>query len=97
MTSAMVAFGIAVCGTSLICYMLMTRVQTRRANRRPSCGGSLPDGSSFAGGDSGNLLWFGGHHSASDHSGASHDCGGGGGGGGGGDSGGGGDGGGGGD
>jgi hypothetical protein len=96
MTSAMAAFGVAACGTSLVCYMLMTRVQNLRANRGSSRGGSSPDGGSYAGGDSasdgGSLFpWFGG-----DHSGASNDAGGGDGGGGG-DSGGGGDGGGGGD
>jgi hypothetical protein len=36
MTSAMVTFAIAVGGTSLICYALMTRRQNRRANRRSS-------------------------------------------------------------
>jgi len=98
MTSAMAAFGVAVCGTSLVCFMLMTRVQNRRATRRPSRGGSSPDGSSFASGDSvsdggGLFTWSGGDHSASDHSGASNDAGGGdsGGSGGGGDGGGGGD------
>jgi hypothetical protein len=81
MTSAMAAFGVAVCGTSLVCFMLMTRVQNRRATRRPSRGGS-PDGSSFASGDSvsdggGLFTWSGGDHSASDPSGASNDAGGG--------------------
>ena len=33
MTSQMTAFAIAVGGTSLVCYLLMTRLQNRRANR----------------------------------------------------------------
>ena len=36
MTSAVVTFAIAVGGTSLICYALMTRLQNRRANRASS-------------------------------------------------------------
>ena len=36
MTSAMVTFAIAVGGTSLICYALMTRLQNRRAGRGSS-------------------------------------------------------------
>jgi hypothetical protein len=80
MTSAMAAFGVAVCGTSLVCFMLMTRVQNRCTTRRPSRGGS-PDSSSFASGDSvsdggGLFTWSAGDHSASDHPGASNDAGG---------------------
>jgi hypothetical protein len=51
MTSAMAAFGVAVCGTSLICYVLMTRAENRRANRGSSRGSASPDGSINAGGD----------------------------------------------
>jgi hypothetical protein len=36
MTSTMVTFAIAVGGTSLICYALMTRLQNRRAGRGSS-------------------------------------------------------------
>jgi len=43
MMSEMAAFGIAVGGTSLVCYLLMTRLQNRRAKsevaaRRPVVG-----------------------------------------------------------
>jgi len=49
MTGAMVAFGIAVGGFSLICYVLMARLQNRCAQR-----GSSFDGAGAAGGgDSG--------------------------------------------
>ena len=94
MTSGMTAFAVAVGGTSVICYLLMNRVQNRRA-RRESAGsdGSRSTGSS---GDGWNLVsWFGGDSSSSDNSGTSCDsgsadsggggCDGGGGGGGGGD------------
>jgi hypothetical protein len=47
MTSEMTAFAIAVGGTSLVCYLLMTRLQNRRANRREPCDGFLPDGGSY--------------------------------------------------
>jgi hypothetical protein len=91
MTSAMTAFGIAVGGTSLVCYVLMTRLQNRRGNRRSSGDNSSADGANYAGGDGwtiGNR--FGGDHSALDSSGNPTDFGGGDVGGGGGDSGGGG-------
>jgi hypothetical protein len=51
MTNAMAAFGVAVCGTSLVCYVLMTRAENRRANRGSSRGSASPDGSINAGGD----------------------------------------------
>jgi hypothetical protein len=44
MTSAMAAFGIAVGVTSLICYLLMTRVQNSKRNLRSSGDSSTPDG-----------------------------------------------------
>ena len=51
-TSALVTFGIAVGGTSLICYAL-TRLQNRRANRGSS-GDSSGDGSgNYSGEDAG--------------------------------------------
>jgi hypothetical protein len=40
MTGAMVAFGFAVAGTSMICYALMTRAERVKRNRR-SVGGHL--------------------------------------------------------
>jgi hypothetical protein len=45
-TSEMTAFAIAVGGTSLVCYLLMTRLQNRRANRN-SLRGFLPDGGNY--------------------------------------------------
>jgi hypothetical protein len=95
MTSGMTAFVVAVGGTSVICYLLMHRVQNRSA--RPERAGSEGSGTSTgSGGDGWNLVsWFGGDSSSSDNSGTSCDsgsgdsggggCDGGGGGGGGGD------------
>jgi hypothetical protein len=95
MTSAVAAFGMAVGGTSLICYLLMTRLQNRRASRGSSGDGFGADGGAYGGGNGWGLShWFGGDHSASDGSGNPIDFGGGdsgGGGDGGGDGGGGGD------
>jgi hypothetical protein len=93
MTSAMMAFGIAVGGTSLICYVLMTRLQNRRGNRRSSGDNSSTDGGNYVGGDGWTIAnWFGGNHSTSDSSDNPSDSGGGDSGGGGSDGGGGGDG-----
>jgi hypothetical protein len=47
MTSEITAFAIAVGGTSLVCYLLMTRLQNRRANRSAPRDGSLPDGGNY--------------------------------------------------
>ncbi len=47
MTSELTAFAIAVGGTSLVCYLLMTRLQNRRANRSAPRDGSLPDGGNY--------------------------------------------------
>ena len=47
MTSQMMAFAIAVGGTSLVCYLLMTRSQNRRANRSAPRDGFLPDGANY--------------------------------------------------
>jgi hypothetical protein len=70
MTSAMAAFGIAVGGTSLICYVLMTRLQSGRRNRRSSDGSFGTDGGNFAIGDGwSNLTWLSGHNSVTDSSG----------------------------
>jgi hypothetical protein len=49
MTNAMAAFGIAVAGTSLVCYALMTRVQNSARNRRSSGDSSTDVGSSIGG------------------------------------------------
>jgi len=51
MTSGMTAFMVAVGGTSLVCYLLMNRVQNSKI-RRESAGG---DGSSI--GPRGQLHW----------------------------------------
>ena len=69
MTSAVATFGIAVGVTSLICYLLMTRVQNGRRNLRSSGDSSIPDGGNYAAGDGWTLAsWFG-SHSALDGSG----------------------------
>ncbi len=68
MTSAMAAFGVTVCGTSLICYLLMTRLRDRRSDRKSSRGSSGSDAGDYSGGDGGSdggshSNWFGGDHS----------------------------------
>jgi hypothetical protein len=47
MTSEMTAFAIAVGGTLLVCYLLLTRLQNRRANRNSPRDGFLPDGGNY--------------------------------------------------
>src|SRR5258708_31239530 len=65
MTSEMTAFAIAVGATSLVCYLLMTRVQNGRRNRRSSGDGSAPDVANYGGGGGGTLSsWFGCGYSA---------------------------------
>src|SRR5258708_37589061 len=83
--SAMTAFMIAVGATSLICFLLMSRVQNRSA-RRSSAGDGSGNGASYdSGGDGWHAFsWFGGDNSTLDNSGPSGDSGGGGSGGGGG-------------
>lgn len=77
MTNAMVAFGIAVGGTSLVCYALMTRAENIRRNRRSSVDNAT-DGGVYSGTDSGSLAtWFSGNHSVTDSSGNPGDFGGG--------------------
>jgi hypothetical protein len=89
MTSAMTALGIAVGGTSLIGYLLMTRLRNDKRSRGSSPDSSGSDSGHYAGGEGwGIASWFGGGDSASDNSCTSSD----GGDSGGGDSGGGGDG-----
>src|SRR5258708_39567129 len=59
MTSEMTAFAIAVGATSLVCYLLMTRVQNGRRNRRSSGDGSAPAVANYSGGDGWSLFrWF---------------------------------------
>src|ERR1700733_319551 len=81
MTSAMTAFAIAVGATSLVCYALMTRLQSRKRDRRSPRGGSAPDaanlaGANLAGDASSPSNWFGGGHSGFDGSGNPVDSGG---------------------
>jgi hypothetical protein len=76
MTGAVAAFGIAVGGTSLICYLLITRLQNRRAIRGSSGNGSGADGGDYGGGWS-LSHGFGSDHSALDPSGNPIDFGGG--------------------
>jgi hypothetical protein len=95
MTGAMVAFGFAVAGTSMICYALMTRAERVKRKCR-SVGDTSIDGGSTSGGEGWAVAsWFGGDHATTDSSGNPSDFGGGdsggGGDGGGGDGGGGGD------
>ena len=66
----MAAFAVAVGGTSLVCFLLMTRAQNRRAQRGSSRAASASDSGTYAGGDSRTLSsWFGGHHCSIDSSG----------------------------
>ncbi len=76
MTRAIMAFGIAVAGTSLLCYALLTRAERITRNRR-----SAGDASSASGGTSGSegwavAGWFGGDHTLTDSSGDPTDVGG---------------------
>jgi hypothetical protein len=78
MTSGMTAFMAAVGGTSLVCYLLMNRVQNRKSERESAGGdtsGTSSSGSS--GGDGWSLLsWFGSDSSSLDGSTSSSDSGG---------------------
>jgi hypothetical protein len=77
MTGEIAAFGIAVGGTSLVCYLLMTRLQNRRRNRRLPRDGSSPDGSYYAGADAWSFSsWSGKANPACDSSGNPSDSGG---------------------
>src|SRR5882757_1569447 len=77
MTGEIAAFGIAVGGTSLVCYLLMTRLQNRRRNRKPPRDGSSPDGGYHAGADAWSFSgWFGSDNPAFDSSGNPSDSGG---------------------
>jgi hypothetical protein len=61
MMSGMAAFMAAVGGTSLICYLLMNRVQNRKSERESAGGDASGTSSSDSSGSGGwNLLsWFG--------------------------------------
>jgi hypothetical protein len=75
MTSGMTAFMVAVGGTSLVCYLLMSRVQNRKT-RRESTGGDasgIGSGDSSGGGGWNLLSWFGSDNSSSDSSTSSSD------------------------
>jgi len=77
-TSGITAFMVAVGGTSLICYLLMNRVQDRK-DRRESAGGDTSGigSSGSSGGDGWSLLsWFGSDSSSLDGSTSSSDSGG---------------------
>ena len=77
MMSEMAAFGIAVGGTSLVCSLLMTRLQNRRASRRSRRDDLSSDGGNYAEADGRSISsWFGGDNPAFDSSGNSSDSGG---------------------
>lgn len=71
MTSAVTAFLAAVGGTSLICYLLMNRVQNRSARRHGTPGDSAGSGTSYDSGSDGWSIfsWFSSDTSSSDSSG----------------------------
>ncbi|OIQ69984.1 hypothetical protein GALL_484090 [mine drainage metagenome] len=73
MTGALAALAIAVGGTSLIWFALMTRAERQRNARRTSSDGGGSDGGTYSSGDTGSHFWswFGDDHSASDSSGHS--------------------------
>jgi hypothetical protein len=73
MISGMAAFGVAVGGTSLVCYLLMNRVQNLRARRGSSGGSGLDGGGSI---DDSLFAWSGGGHATLDSSGNPSDGGG---------------------
>jgi hypothetical protein len=75
MTAAMMAFPIAVGIATLICYLLMTRLQNRCV-----VSGFSSDGFGWVGGadigDGGShFVWSGNDSTAAGHSGAANDCG----------------------
>jgi len=81
MTSAMAAFGKSRSAYLADCYLLMTRLQNRSANRGSSGHSCGPDGGNDTGGGWSISSWFGGDNSASDGSGNPSEAGGGDGGG----------------
>ncbi|MEH2548830.1 hypothetical protein V1283_005475 [Bradyrhizobium sp. AZCC 2262] len=75
MTSGMTAFMVAVSGTSLICYLLMVRVQNRK-DQRQSAGSDtsgIGPGDSSGGEGWNPFSWFGSDSSSSDSSSSSSD------------------------
>ena len=83
MTSGVMAFMVAVGGTSLVCYLLMSRVQARKT-RGESAGGDTcgtGPGDSSAGSGGSLFSWFGSDSFSSHNSGSSSDVSSGGGGG----------------
>lgn len=77
MTGAMVAFGCAVTGSSMLCYALTPRAERIR-RKRGSAGSASIDGGSTSYGEGWAVAgWFGGDHSPADGSGNPSDFGGG--------------------
>jgi hypothetical protein len=77
MNGAMVAFAVAVSGTSMVCYALMTRAERGKRHRR-SLGDTTVDGGGTSGSEDWAVAsWFGGAHSTTDSSGNPSDFGGG--------------------
>jgi len=62
--STMTALALAVGGTALICYLLMTRLQNRGVHRRSSRNGAGSDVTSYVGDDGGSLPGWCGHSAA---------------------------------
>src|ERR1700677_3517943 len=77
MTGAITAFGAAVGIASLICYLLMTRWQSRRLSSGSSRDRSGSIGGSDAGDSGSHFGWSADENSASGHSAAANDSGGG--------------------
>jgi hypothetical protein len=77
MTTAMAVFGAAVGGTSLVCYLLMTRLRKRSADRGPAGDSSGAEGGDDTGGGVRFSNWFGGDNASLDSSGNPTDSGGG--------------------
>ena len=80
MTGGIAAFLAAVGGTSLVCYWLMNRAESRNARRQGASGDGVGSDASYTGGYGGDgwnvFSWFSSDNSSSDHSGASGDWGG---------------------
>ena len=77
MSNAMTTFLVAVSATSVVCYLLMTRLQNRRVRRASPNGGASSDVGSYSSDSDGWSFagWFG--HSATDGAGHPTDsCGG---------------------
>ena len=57
--SGLTAFLVAVSGASLVCYLVMGRVQNRKHHRRGAGGDTSSTGSGANAGRGWNLSWFG--------------------------------------